>query len=364
MKKLYIAAMIGAAMSVFCNCSDQNKGWGINGNLTDGADNTLLIEGFNNGNWYLVDSVKARNGKFEYRAEAPAKYPDIMRLNLNGKYIYFPVDSVDVVTVVSDTLDFDHNYTLDGTVQARTVKSLDSIVAASLAAKGVEATIADANLKRDLFNKAFSDPSVASVYYLINKSVGNRQLFNLSDPVDLRLYGAVAQRFSTERPDDPRTSYLAAVFKRGRQAQNGPTHRLEVPETSLIDIERADISGKMQSLADIASKGGVTILSFTAYGMEASPAYNALLFKLFDKYKDSGMQIYQISFDDDETFWRQTAANLPWTAVWNTTTGGNQPLVSYNVGALPTTFIIDRNGSLAERVSDPTQLEKAVAKYM
>jgi len=364
MKKIYIAALLGAVIPAIFSCTSRQNGWGIDGNLGDGADNTLYIEGFNNGNWYIVDSVKTDNGKFEYRADAPAHYPDIMRLNLNGKYIYFPIDSVDVVTVVSDTLNFDRDYTLDGTVKARTVKALDSIVAASLAAKGAEATISDAELKRELFNKAFSDPSVASVYYLINKSVDGRPFFDLTNQADLRLYGAVAQRFSTERPDDPRTEYLAAVFKRARQAMSGQQSLIEVAETKLFDIRRDDVSGKTRSLSEIASKGGVTILSFTAYGMEASPAYNALLFKIYDKHKDAGMQIYQIAFDDDETAWRQTAANLPWIAVWNTTTGGNQPLIDYNVGALPMTFIIDRNGSISERVADPAQLEKAVAKYM
>lgn len=363
MKKLHIAAVAGIAI-IAGACSHSNNGWGIDGRLNDGADNTLYIEGFNNGNWYLVDSVKATGGKFEYRAAAPAQYPDIMRLNLDGKYIYFPIDSVDVVNIVSDTLDFDHNYTLDGTVQARTVKSLDSIVTASLAAKGVEATIADEALKRELFNKAFADPSVASVYYLINKSVGGRQLFDLANANDLRLYGAVAQRFATERPDDPRTGYLAAMFKRGRQGQYSQQREIRVPETALFEIERADARGTVHKLSETAKKGGVTVLSFTSYAMEASPAYNALLFKIYDKYKNSGLQIYQIAFDEDETSWRQTAANLPWIAVWNTTTGGNEPLVKYNVGILPTTFIIDREGALAERVSDPAQLEKAVAKYM
>ena len=363
MKKTYIAAAAGIAIMLGA-CSHSNPGWGIDGRLNDGADNTLYIEGFNNGNWYLVDSVKATEGRFEYRAQAPAQYPDIMRLNLGGKYIYFPIDSVDVVSIVSDTLDFDRNYTLDGTVQARTVKSLDSIVAASLAARGAEATATDTDLKRELFNKAFADPSVASVYYLINKSVGGRQLFNLADANDLRLYGAVAQRFATERPDDPRTAYLAAVFKRARQGKYGTQRQIEVPETVLFEIERADAKGTVHKLSEVAAKGGVTVLSFTSYGMDSSPAYNALLFKIYDKYKDAGLQIYQIAFDEDETSWRQTAANLPWTAVWNTTTGGNEPLVKYNVGVLPTTFIIDRSGSLAERVADPAQIEKAVAKYM
>ena len=62
--------------------------------------------------------------------------------------------------------------------------------------------------------------------------------------------------------------------------------------------------------------------------------------------------------------WKIRAQNIPWIAVWNSTTDGDSALLSYNVGALPMTFIIDRSGTIAERVVDPTTLEKLLAKYL
>jgi peroxiredoxin len=35
--------------------------------------------------------------------------------------------------------------------------------------------------------------------------------------------------------------------------------------------------------------------------------------------------------------------------------------VKYNISALPTTFIIDRNGDIVARVDDPNKLEAKVA---
>ena len=361
---LLLAVASSALLMGWTACTKHDSGWSISGNIAGAGDTTLTIQGFNNGHWYVVDSVRTSHGSFGYRSAQPAPYPEIMRLAMGSSHIYFPVDSVDRLELNADAAHFNTGYSLSGTIQAASVTSLDSIITSSVNARGAQATVADAQLKKDLFAKAFADPSIVSVYYLINKSVGDQPLYNISDPADLRLLGAVAQRFANDRPDDPRGEYLAAVYKKARAAQLGVTHEIAATETSLFDITRSDSKGVSHSLADIASKGGVTILSFVNYGQEASPAYNVILNKVYDQYHQAGLEIFQLAFDADETAWKQTARNLPWIAVWNSTTDGVDPLVQYNVGALPMTFIIDRQGNIAARVTDPTKLAAEVARFI
>ncbi|MDE6134581.1 MAG: hypothetical protein K2F79_03295, partial [Muribaculaceae bacterium] len=83
----------------------------------------------------------------------------------------------------------------------------------------------------------------------------------------------------------------------------------------------------------------------------------------YELYHSKGLEIYQIAFDDDEVAWKQAAANLPWTAVWNSPADGSALLYTYNVGAVPMTFVINRHGDISERVTDPAMLPKTVAKY-
>ena len=158
---------------------------------------------------------------------------------------------------------------------------------------------------------------------------------------------------------------MVQTYQQALAARSGLTAEYEVPTASLpSDIVRYDINGTEHSLAQVASKGNVVLLSFTSYDLESSPSYNALLNTIYEKYHANGLEIYQLAFDGDESMWKLRAKNLPWIAVWNTTTDGDAVLLSYNVGALPMTFIIDRNGTIAERVVDPTTLEKIVAKYL
>lgn len=346
------------------SCSDNRpKGWSVVGEVNGNDDYKIALEGFNNGLWYVVDTLQTKDGEFKYASDSPAAYPEIMRLNLDGKCIYFPVDSIDNVKIFADADEFSTDYRLEGTSQARTIKSLDSLINVSVAERGALVTAADATLKHDLFVKAFDDPSIMPLYYLINKSVGDKPLFDSADPADIRFFGAVAQRFATLRPDDPRGLFMKTLYTNARAALNPSVIEIEIPETSIIDIVRADCQGKSHSLAEMASGGDVVILSFTAYALENSPAYNVILNSLYDKYHDKGLQIYQIAFDSDESIWKETARNLPWTAVWNSTTDGDDALVNYNVGILPTTFIVDRSGTLAARIQDPTQLEDNLKKY-
>lgn len=345
-------------------CSEP-KGWEISGEIADAAGQKVAVEGFHNGNWYLLDSVAVGDDcSFCYQSAAAAAYPEVMRISLNGKSIYFPVDSIDAVKVTTSAATFGREYTLSGSVSAVTMHTLDSLIIASVDAKGVSATVTDKDLKNQLFRIAFDDPTITSLYYLMNKSVGSAQLYNLSDPSDLRLYGAVAQRFTVDRPDDPRTAFLTSTFQKARAAASSTVTEIAIPESSLIDIVKQDETGRTCSLSEAASKGNVLILNFISYNIESSPEYNVLLNSLWEKYHASGLDIYQISFDTDETSWAMSAANLPWTTVWNTTTGGSDVLIQYNVGAIPMSYVINRQGEIAARITNPEELEQAIRKYL
>ncbi len=122
--------------------------------------------------------------------------------------------------------------------------------------------------------------------------------------------------------------------------------------------------GKKRNLKDEFEAGGPVILNFTVYSAETAPAYNAMLNSVYEKYRDRGLRIYQVSIDNDEFAWRQSAKNIPWTAVYNSAHEGNEYLMKYNVTSVPTTFVIGRDHEIKERVEDVTKLENVVAKQL
>lgn len=362
--KVALTAVIGVAS--LASCSHTEKGWSVSGRI-DGLSDTVKValETYNRGEWMPVDSLAVKaDGSFSYTASAAAPYPEIMRLTVDGNSIYFPVDSIDHITVTATAGDMS-TYSLDGSAAAKTMASMDSLLNINVRAKGVQAVIADRELKHELFRIAYADQSVIPMYYLVNKSLGGNQLYDIENQADARYWSAVAQRFSQVRPDDPRTDFLARAVTRARALNSGSetVAQIEVPETGLFDIVRYDARGNRVSLAELASQGKVVVLSFANYDMEKSPAYNAVLNQIWEAHHDAGLEIFQLDFEANESTWKLRAANLPWTSVWNSDSDGNDVLLQYNVGVLPMTYIIGRDGSIAARVIEPADLADTVKKY-
>lgn len=359
MKRTNLHLTASAALLLITSASCTNsKGWSINGTVDNAPEGTkLALEANHTGTWYVIDSLVVNGGTFSYQSAQPVHGTDMMRLTLPGKgSVYFPIDSVDAITLHADAGTYGSGHTLDGTAQARAFAGIDSLVAAT----------ADMDLlQRELVGIIASDTTGIVAYYAVGKAKSGRSVFDPATSFGNRAYGAAAQVYATHRPDDPRAGILRQAYFAGRQLLGklpAPQETLvEVPETGLIDISRYDSYGNMQQLSNVA-KDKVTILSFTAYALPSSPAYNALLNDLYDQYAPKGLAIYQISFDGDEVAWKEAARNLPWTTVWNSPADGETVLMQYNVGAVPLTYIISSHGEIAHRVENPDDLPSLLAK--
>ena len=202
-------------------------------------------------------------------------------------------------------------------------------------------------------------------YYIINKKIGGTQIFNPNIKSDLRIIGAVANAFVEKRPNDPRTEYLKNLFLSQRVAISGvaASDTLVVAQTHIFEINLPDAKGEKRSLVETASKGNVVLLNFTAMTAEESPAFNIELNKIYSEYSAKGLEIYQVSIDQDEYAWQKAAKNLPWISVY-AGANDNKCLVDYNVNFIPTLYVIDRNGEIAERITDIAKIKSTVSKYL
>jgi alkyl hydroperoxide reductase subunit AhpC len=70
---------------------------------------------------------------------------------------------------------------------------------------------------------------------------------------------------------------------------------------------------------------------------------------LYNKYHAQGFEIYQISLDSNEHFWKTQTQHLPWVSVYDPDGMNSDNLMKYNVQSLPTFFLIDKNNVLQKR---------------
>ncbi len=354
--RIISAAAIAAAILTGC---DSSQRWTVNGTVADADGSTLMLEAPGRAGWYVMDSVRLLgNGSFSMSQPA-LQYPEVFRLTLDGRQIYFPVDSSETVTVTTSAAGFGSDYTLAGSVSAEMLAGVDKRVRQAAAGE-------DSLLKRDLSDILISDPSSIVAYYIVRKQIDGRPLFDPSRSADLRMIGAVANAYDQYRHDDPRTAQLKDIFLSNKRVSVGatsPRDTIYAAEVDLFDIKLYDKKGIEQSLIDVASKNKAVILNYTLYTADASPALNLQLAKAYDRFHDRGLEIYQVAADPDEYAWRQSAANLPWLTVYQTPVSPASNLLNYNVTVLPATFLIV-NGEIRERIDDPAKIADAVAKVL
>ncbi|MBP5498453.1 MAG: AhpC/TSA family protein [Muribaculaceae bacterium] len=359
--KTFITAMIMVLALASCN---GNK-FRVSGTIEGAGDSTqLVLEESSNGSWFILDSIKTTgNGAFEVSHQAP-QYPGIYRIRMNSQSIYFPIDSIDNISISTKLKTFDTDFTVTGSEHAAQVMQIDKDAIKYMASAAGEEELA--KWKRSLADMVLADPGGIVSYYIINKYINGQPLFNPADSKDLKVIGAVANLFRQFSPQDPRTDYLVNLVLNAQREQRAQQTRsdldtLQVSMTSLFNINLEDYDGVKHDLQSEAGKGNVVILNFTIYEADFSPAFNKILNDTYIKYKNRGLEIYQVSLDRNDVVYRQAAKNLPWITVYDPTGSSSAP---YNISSVPTVFIIDRSGVVAKRVDDVTQLPQEVAKYL
>lgn len=356
-----------AALLLLAACSG-SKGWKVTGTVQNAQEgDKIALQGFNGASWYLIDSLDLDSkGGFAYASPQPASHPDIYRIGYKGKAIYFPIDSIDAIEIYSDALSFDQGYGLAGTPAAVQMMEVDNRIADAVATKGTAYVRTDSVFKRELNDIILRDSVGIIAYYLVNKTIGGEPLYSTDRRQDVKMLGAVANKFSTEYPNDPRTGYLIERFRGGRNAtgMGGPGQVIEANVVNLFELNLYDVKGVKRSLIETAENAGVTLLSFTSYEIDNSVPYNVELNRLYELFKPQKIAIYQVALDEDEVQWMQAAQNLPWIAVRQDPTNVGEDIIRYNVTTIPVTFIINGAGELVERVDDPTQLETAIRKHL
>lgn len=366
MKKMIFAAAIAAFM--LSSCSDDNK-FSINGTIDGASEKSVILENSINGYWVAIDSAKTdAKGRFEIKHTAPSA-PQIYRLSLGDKSIYFPIDSLEKVSIKTTAEGFSTDYELSGSEDAVNIMSIDNRARELSAIDDViEAAKQREAYKHDLAQQILVNPSGILAYYIINKQINGVPLFDSSNSVDLRIIGAVANAYNLNKPNDPRTTNLVSTYIEGKkaslQSKNLASDTMYVDETKILEIQLPDEMGKVRKLSDVANSGKVVVLNFTTYEAQESPAFNKILSDIYNANKGKGLEIYQIGFDTDVVGWKAGAQNLPWITVYDEAGLASRNLSKYNVQVLPTIYLIDRNGEIAKRITDLNTLRSDIQKLL
>ncbi len=352
--------LILASSLLFAACGEPS--FKIKGEI-EGADkqSVLLEKSDFYGRWIVVDSTRtSSSGSFSISRPAPAA-PEIFRLDIDNRYIYLPIDSVETLTVSSSLKDFGSVYTVTGSEKAEALTRFEKEVQALPA--NVSPDSLD-SFKRGVFSKYMKDAQGSIVsYYILTKVKDNKPLF---DPdADYKYFAAVATGFKAMRPDDPHTALLEqtsvnAIKK--RNSNNGAHLQIAAEELTMLEIDLPDENGKNRKLSEFVGNGKPTVVMFTLLTHPDAPAFNIELSKIYNRF-GGNVNFYQVSLDPDQYAWRDAAKNLPWVTVFDADGEYSKAARTYNVSDIPAYFIYNRSGELAARAENLDDLSKKLSSY-
>ena len=369
-----------ALLLIGLSACDNEPKFKVQGEINGAEDKMLYLEASGLDGIVALDSTKlGSSGSFSFAQKRPES-PEFYRLRLDNKVINFAVDSTETVSVKAEINDFATAYRIEGSennlkikelvlLQADLQKNVDKLgqnrnIPAGIAQDSLLAMVNNYKnkVKREYI---FAAPNMPYAYFALFQSLNGYMIFDpLTNKEDVKCFAAVATSLNNAYPHADRSRNLYNMVIKGMKNTRTPQQKVvEIPEeaiseTGIIDINLRDMKGNTRKLSEL--KGKAVIVDFTVYQSAVSATHNYMLRDLYDKYAAQGLEIYQVSLDADEHYWKTTADNLPWICVRDGNGIYSSIAASYNVKNVPCVFLVNKNNELSARGESIKDLEAAV----
>lgn len=387
-KAIFAAALMAVAAINMTSCTE--KKFRVEGTIKGANDSTLYLENMSLNGPVAVDSVKlSEDGKFSF-VEKASEAPEFYRLRIAGQIINVAVDSTETIGITAEYPGMASNYVVTGSEECMKIKELATMqmglqakvnAIAQSAYLGVDA-VADSidrvveRYKNTVkYHYIFKEPMKAYSYFALFQtiSLGNASslIFNpRNSEEDVKVFAAVATSWDTYWPKAERGENLHNIAIEGmkdiriidRQRAQQQIEASKVSVNGCIEIALQDNKGQVRRLSDLTGK--VVLLDFHIFASNESTKRIMMLRELYNKYHAAGLEIYQVSVDPDEHFWKTSTAALPWICVREENGIQGTSLQLYNVQSIPTFFLIDRSNTLRARDIQIKDIDAAIKNLL
>ncbi|MEI8273847.1 MAG: thioredoxin-like domain-containing protein [Paludibacter sp.] len=367
-------------LTITIGCKQHSKFY-LEGKVDGATTRVLYLEHNGITENTVVDSVKlSSDGSFSFKSARP-EYPDFYRLRLADKYITFAVDSCETISIEAKADNFATDYVVTGSVESQQIQKLRislihiqtkvNEIKAEMKAEEQARRIAeiekDIDVHKEMAKKLIlENPRSLTAYFAIYQQVNNIYLFTPYLKADKVYCAAVATSFNTYMPDYDRTKNLYTYVIQAIKAERNVTEKqawnqiLSRASAGYIDITLPNKDNVINKLSSL--EGKLVLIDFASYEVKESVDYIFTLRDIYAKYHSSGLEIYQISLDQNKALWLQAVQSIPWICVRDENGPKTKYVSSYNVSSIPTIFVLNKKGVIIGRYTKLSEVQRVIEK--
>lgn len=354
-------------MGLFASCSPQNcKITGTVENAKDG--DTLYLARMSDGDFTTTDTIILHQGKFTFQErcdstiiasfffhdrESNEIYSNVffmekgnIQLNIGLESKVSGTENNDIYQQVIDSIYALHGRMSD--IYARQAPSTDTAEYGPDGETGQELVALEEQSNRLV---------TESVKKHIDKPVGYFLFISCYDMLAPQEVLELSRKVSPHYKNSNTLKYIEEDAKRSNMTSNGQ---------SFIDVTIPSMNGGGLKLSDIVRDNKLTLVDCWASWCDPCRAEMPDVVSLYEKYHKKGLEIVGVSFDEDETAWKNAvrAMNMTWPQASELRSWDNIMTRKYGVTSIPYTILIDSGGTIIGQQLRGERLENTVRQYL
>ncbi|XOV90924.1 MAG: redoxin domain-containing protein [Bacteroidota bacterium] len=350
MRRLNNFLVLATLIVVFFAC-EEKKGIPVEGEVKSKMEGEIVtLEKLEN-QWVTIDTIEiAEDGSFEFRIEEDQ--PNFYRLNFfrrqvanlivngNEEKIIVNLDGNDPNGAVEIIGSKDSNY-LANLLETLGFQSqqLQEINQQAIQARMSGNTDEVQELSQEYYDKVnrYQQETKEMIWNMLPSLAAYYSLEALDQDQNFSFYDSVAQELQKARPDHPTTKALMTRVNSVRRLTIGS----EAPEISLQSP-----SGETVTLSSL--RGNYVLIDFWAAWCRPCRAENPNVVRMYKEYQDKNFEILGVSLDRTKEAWVQAIKQdgLIWKHVSDLQYFNSEAAQTYQINAIPATYLIDPEGKI------------------
>lgn len=353
----------------------------VDGTIASAPSSEVVMKLLNVNRYEVLDTVNTdASGRFTYRVKVEKGQPEFVYVYHNDTRVAsLLLEAGDKVNVVADTLG---NYSVEGSAESARLAQVEKEYSAAQARlQAIADQVADAEGEeaaslRQQLGKEYVDYYRKCVRYILENSRSLTvvpvlyQNFGPDLPVfaqstDAIHFVSVADSLALSYPQ---SKYVKALKKEAERRFGYLELEAKIRNAAEIgypDVVLPDVNAEKIRLSEVDAE--VIMLYFWSATDANQKMLNLDVLKsLYEDYHSKGFEIYQVALDPDKTGWAQVVKqqNLPWINVCDGLGASSPYVTTYNIPALPATYIIADGELVDGQVVDEKSLRRLLDRLL